>query len=45
MEPPVRPEGEPPETAFTAELAALVGAGRRAEAADASWPASACRRT
>ena len=34
MEPPVRPEGEPPETAFTAELAALVGAGRRAEAAE-----------
>jgi pimeloyl-ACP methyl ester carboxylesterase len=34
MEPPVRPEGEPPETAFTREIAALVAAGRRADAAE-----------
>jgi pimeloyl-ACP methyl ester carboxylesterase len=34
MEPPVRPEGEPPETAFTARVTALIAAGRRAEAAE-----------
>ena len=34
FEPPVRDEGAPPETAFTAEIAALVAAGDRAAAAD-----------
>jgi pimeloyl-ACP methyl ester carboxylesterase len=34
FEPPVRGEGEPPETAFTEEIAALVSSGRRAVAVD-----------
>ena len=34
FEPPVRDEGASPETAFTAEIAALVAAGDRAAAAD-----------
>lgn len=32
FEPPVRAEDEPPDTAFTTEIAGLVSAGRRAEA-------------
>jgi pimeloyl-ACP methyl ester carboxylesterase len=34
FEPPVRGEGEPPETAFTAEIFELVSSGRRAAAVD-----------
>jgi pimeloyl-ACP methyl ester carboxylesterase len=34
FEPPVRGEGEPPDTGFTAELAALVASGRRATAVE-----------
>jgi pimeloyl-ACP methyl ester carboxylesterase len=34
FEPPVRGEGEPPETAFAAEIAELVSSGRRAAAVD-----------
>ncbi|TDD23653.1 alpha/beta fold hydrolase [Nonomuraea diastatica] len=34
FEPPVRAEGEPPDTAFTAELADLVSSGHRAAAVD-----------
>ncbi|WP_188190185.1 alpha/beta fold hydrolase [Nonomuraea sp. SYSU D8015] len=34
FEPPVRAENEPPDTAFAAEIAALVSSGRRADAVD-----------
>ncbi len=34
LEPPVRGEGEPPDTDFTVEIDQLVSAGRRAEAVD-----------
>jgi pimeloyl-ACP methyl ester carboxylesterase len=34
FEPPVRPEGAPPETAFTEEIAELIASGRRAAAVD-----------
>jgi pimeloyl-ACP methyl ester carboxylesterase len=34
FEPPVRGEGEPPDTDFTAEIAALVSSGRRAAAVE-----------
>lgn len=34
LEPPVRPEGEPPDMAFTQEIAGLVAAGRRAGAVE-----------
>lgn len=34
FEPPVRAEGEPPETEFTAEIAGLVASGRRWEAVE-----------